>query len=557
MRHINISAPVIRGHDAQNWSCWFYSGFVSFLIVLLTFIFEPASTRTLGADVQIDLLCFMFLHFHFYEQSRAFEHTNTWLFEPNCWYRLKIDPPSLPPYAYEGCYADLALNDQGQNVRLFQGWPVVTWTTPANNTWEQCRDYCNNQPPLGADLGSPYHYFGVEGNTCRCGNGMSHPLGVDNKSLCTYKCAGNQLQACGGPNRFTLFRNTTWVDPYAQPSALPSLAATLSLSLSPPIVNIDIPLLALSAPLSTPIHISTSSIVSPISTPSPSAAIVSPLSFLCFRTYDSASAQMLETFLLVNKINVPIRGRNIVSGLGPTDCITKDGVGESAKARAMQFLVTWSGGYWSGWFSDKSFAPHLLCWHGLSKSDSAPVRGEAYEPALMVFLPFWGESPVNRAKSETHKSFLLRAISIVTPAAIPSDWFIIIIQRSTKIWNEYNDCDVSDRLDSTPCGPKRWYQKLCVTEHSADRSTRRTRIPLLLSCELLSRSRSYTVHMRSSAIILHCDHLGCCCFSVKKIPDPSSHHYIWYRSTRYDQLRGRYLLQKIHLVGSQLDYTCL
>ena len=88
-------------------------------------------------------------------------------------------------YGHLGCYADLA-----DNTRLFKD---ITYANGAM-TLENCANFCNN-----------YAYFGVEiGLECYCSNNITASA-VKPQADCSYSCAGNRAEMCGGNARLDVF----------------------------------------------------------------------------------------------------------------------------------------------------------------------------------------------------------------------------------------------------------------------------------------------------------------------------------------------------------------
>ncbi|KAI8635344.1 hypothetical protein F5Y19DRAFT_8141 [Xylariaceae sp. FL1651] len=90
-------------------------------------------------------------------------------------------------WTYAGCYTDV-------------GRTINAATTSSNAmTLEVCIAFCQN---------GGYGYAGAEYyNECYCGNSLAKGAVVVNDTDCTTACSGNSTEACGGPNRLTLFHN--------------------------------------------------------------------------------------------------------------------------------------------------------------------------------------------------------------------------------------------------------------------------------------------------------------------------------------------------------------
>ncbi|KAF3232296.1 hypothetical protein TWF191_000068 [Orbilia oligospora] len=113
-----------------------------------------------------------------------------------------------------GCYKDYTGN------RTLIG--KSTTSTSNNAAW--CYNYCNN---LG------FTYFGTEyANECYCGNaivGVGEPV----SSGCTYKCAGDQSQLCGGANRINMYM----VKPPSNSSTTSSTTSTTTTSTTTTVIT--------------------------------------------------------------------------------------------------------------------------------------------------------------------------------------------------------------------------------------------------------------------------------------------------------------------------------
>ncbi|KLO11660.1 galactose oxidase [Schizopora paradoxa] len=105
-----------------------------------------------------------------------------------------IDTPGvLPsPWAYSGCYVDNA------NGRILGN------EQPDNNnlTVESCVDFCNSQNFTLAGM-----EFSVQ---CFCDNNVINggDLATAGDSDCSMGCGGNLTEACGGPNRMSIYSST-------------------------------------------------------------------------------------------------------------------------------------------------------------------------------------------------------------------------------------------------------------------------------------------------------------------------------------------------------------
>lgn len=71
-------------------------------------------------------------------------------------------------------------------------------------TIEACNSYCTS---------NNYALSGVEyGSQCYCGNGMSSASSLG-QSGCSFACAGNSAEICGGSDRLSVFNNTAYTSP--------------------------------------------------------------------------------------------------------------------------------------------------------------------------------------------------------------------------------------------------------------------------------------------------------------------------------------------------------
>ncbi|EPS39555.1 hypothetical protein H072_6644 [Dactylellina haptotyla CBS 200.50] len=94
--------------------------------------------------------------------------------------------PSSTLWVDMGCYKDYTGN------RTLIGKS----TTSTSNSAAWCYNYCN---------GFGFKYFGTEyANECYCGNDIVG-TGAPVSSGCSYKCAGDQNQFCGGSNRMNMY----------------------------------------------------------------------------------------------------------------------------------------------------------------------------------------------------------------------------------------------------------------------------------------------------------------------------------------------------------------
>ncbi|KAI1640310.1 hypothetical protein F4809DRAFT_591116 [Biscogniauxia mediterranea] len=90
-------------------------------------------------------------------------------------------------WTYSGCYTDV-----GRTINSAS-------TTSAEMTVEACLLFCD---------GKGFAYSGTEySSECYCGNNLATGAALVNDTECTTGCSGNQTEACGGPNRLTLFHN--------------------------------------------------------------------------------------------------------------------------------------------------------------------------------------------------------------------------------------------------------------------------------------------------------------------------------------------------------------
>ncbi|XP_065945052.1 uncharacterized protein [Magallana gigas] len=96
--------------------------------------------------------------------------------------------PAIVTKEFVGCFVD-------QEARTLNG----KMTTSTTMTVDSCRKTCT-------DL--KFMFYGVEvGIQCFCGNILTH-FQVVNKGDCLKPCAGNKRQACGGPWRIAVYRNS-------------------------------------------------------------------------------------------------------------------------------------------------------------------------------------------------------------------------------------------------------------------------------------------------------------------------------------------------------------
>lgn len=82
-------------------------------------------------------------------------------------------------------------------------------TTDADMTNEECTSYC---------FGLGFPYAGTEYYTqCYCGSSLA--TGGTNATVtdCNTPCGGNSTEACGGPNRLTLYKSSKVTGPQVNP----------------------------------------------------------------------------------------------------------------------------------------------------------------------------------------------------------------------------------------------------------------------------------------------------------------------------------------------------
>ncbi|MCJ1315893.1 hypothetical protein MMC15_001213 [Xylographa vitiligo] len=101
-----------------------------------------------------------------------------------------VEPSSYTGnWEFTGCYTE------GTNGRALSG----SSTTSNTMTDESCIAYCG---------GLNYFYAGTEySDECYCGNSLGGGSAVATSTDCDMACSGNSTEACGGPNRLTLFQN--------------------------------------------------------------------------------------------------------------------------------------------------------------------------------------------------------------------------------------------------------------------------------------------------------------------------------------------------------------
>lgn len=74
---------------------------------------------------------------------------------------------------------------------------------------EACTTFC---------YGKGFAYAGTEYyNECYCGNALATGGIAANEADCTTACSGNATQACGGPNRLTMYKTSLIVGPSVNP----------------------------------------------------------------------------------------------------------------------------------------------------------------------------------------------------------------------------------------------------------------------------------------------------------------------------------------------------
>jgi hypothetical protein len=112
--------------------------------------------------------------------------------------------PSNPygNWTFQGCYTDSVAN-RTLNAANYDGNAV---------TDEACVAFCD---------GKSYSYAGTEySGQCYCDNDILSPGALAAAGDCSMACTGNSSEACGGPNRLTLFYsgvNTTVTGPVVNP----------------------------------------------------------------------------------------------------------------------------------------------------------------------------------------------------------------------------------------------------------------------------------------------------------------------------------------------------
>ncbi|WYZ34618.1 hypothetical protein EsH8_I_000894 [Colletotrichum jinshuiense] len=100
-------------------------------------------------------------------------------------------------YVYQGCYVDVGRTISAAN----------TASNQMSN--EACTTFC---------YGKGFAYAGTEYyNECYCGNALATGGIAANEADCTTACSGNATQACGGPNRLTMYKTSLIVGPSVNP----------------------------------------------------------------------------------------------------------------------------------------------------------------------------------------------------------------------------------------------------------------------------------------------------------------------------------------------------
>ncbi|RMD39851.1 hypothetical protein DV735_g5278, partial [Chaetothyriales sp. CBS 134920] len=104
--------------------------------------------------------------------------------------------PSFSGYIYQGCYTDSVANRSLAAAR----------TDSNAMTIQLCAQFC-----LSAQADDEYTYMGTEyAAECYCANALADTSVLASDSECSMTCSGNSSQACGGPNRLSLYQlNTT------------------------------------------------------------------------------------------------------------------------------------------------------------------------------------------------------------------------------------------------------------------------------------------------------------------------------------------------------------
>ncbi|KAK5990459.1 WSC domain-containing protein [Cladobotryum mycophilum] len=100
-------------------------------------------------------------------------------------------------WQYQGCYVDV-----GRTIN-------VANTADAQMTNQECVSYC---------FGKGLPYAGTEYYTqCFCGSALATGGVKGNEADCSTPCGGNATEACGGPNRLTLYTTTQISGPQVNP----------------------------------------------------------------------------------------------------------------------------------------------------------------------------------------------------------------------------------------------------------------------------------------------------------------------------------------------------
>ncbi|KAH0499309.1 hypothetical protein TgHK011_006512 [Trichoderma gracile] len=107
-------------------------------------------------------------------------------------------PPSLDNgWTYQGCFIDVGRTIGAASI------------TDDDMTNQQCADYCfaNNFPYAGTE------YY----TQCYCGSSLATGGVNTTATSCSTPCGGNSTEACGGPDRLTLYKTTQITGPQVNP----------------------------------------------------------------------------------------------------------------------------------------------------------------------------------------------------------------------------------------------------------------------------------------------------------------------------------------------------
>ncbi|CAN8105499.1 unnamed protein product [Discula destructiva] len=113
-------------------------------------------------------------------------------------YQALPAPPDLPPglinnytYAPVGCYAEPTDGSRALGDFVFANSQVSMKT---------CADICGY---------ANYPWFGLEyGNECWCASSLSSKATPVDSSQCSFPCAGNSHDTCGGSSRINVYQGT-------------------------------------------------------------------------------------------------------------------------------------------------------------------------------------------------------------------------------------------------------------------------------------------------------------------------------------------------------------